>query len=166
MDQAGSPVPQAPLPLLRTAVLPEWIDYNGHMSEAYYVLVFGYATDALLEQIGMDAAYRGRTATSVYTVEAHIAYLHEVRVGEPLRIATQVLDLDSKRVRTFLTMHHDVTGVLLATEELLLLHVDTGASRAAPFAPEILGRLEAIHAAHAALPVPEPAGRSIALRRR
>ena len=166
MDQTGELVPQAPLPLLRTAVLPEWIDYNGHMSEAFYVLVFGYATDALLEQIGMDAEYRGRTATSLYTVEAHIAYLHEVRAGEPLCVATQVLDLDGKRVRTFLTMHHGTTGVLLATEEVLLLHVDTRASRATPFAPEILGRLETIHAAHAALPVPDQAGRAIAMRRR
>jgi acyl-CoA thioester hydrolase len=165
-DQTGEPVPQAPLPLLRTTVLPEWIDYNGHMSEAYYVLVFGYATDALLDQIGMDAAYRERTATSVYTVEAHISYLHEVRVGEPLRVTAQVLALDGKRVCTFLTMHHDTTGVLLATEELLLLHVDTRATRAAPFAPEILARLEAIRAAHAALPVPDQAGRGIALRRR
>jgi acyl-CoA thioesterase FadM len=166
MDQNGELAPQAPVPLLRTVVLPEWLDYNGHMSEAYYVLVFGFATDALLEQIGMDADYRGRTARSVYTVEAHITYVHEVRAGEPLRLATQVLDLDSKRVRTFLTMHHDTTGVLLATEELLLLHVDAGASRATPFAPEILGRLETIRAAQAALPVPDQAGRAIALRGR
>jgi acyl-CoA thioesterase FadM len=166
MGQPADLASQAPLPLLRTAVLPEWIDYNGHMSESYYVLVFGYATDALLEQIGMDAEYRGRTATSVYTVEAHITYLHELRVGEPLHVATQILDLDSKRVRTFLTMHHGTTGVLLATEELLLLHVDTRASRATPFAPEILGRLETLRAAHATLPMPDQAGRAIGLRRR
>ena len=30
------------------AVRPEWIDYNGHLSEAYYVLVLGHATDAAM----------------------------------------------------------------------------------------------------------------------
>ncbi|EEE35651.1 conserved hypothetical protein [Rhodobacteraceae bacterium KLH11] len=26
---------------------PEWIDYNGHMQDAYYGLVFSYAVDAM-----------------------------------------------------------------------------------------------------------------------
>ena len=26
-------------------VQPAWIDYNGHLSEAYYVLLFGFALD-------------------------------------------------------------------------------------------------------------------------
>jgi acyl-CoA thioesterase FadM len=30
-------------------VRPEWVDYNGHMSEAYYVLIFGDATDAFYD---------------------------------------------------------------------------------------------------------------------
>ena len=34
-------------------VRPEWIDYNGHLSEAYYVLVFGHATDAVMARLGM-----------------------------------------------------------------------------------------------------------------
>lgn len=165
MDRHDDPAVLA-LPPLRATVLPEWIDYNGHMSEAYYVLVFGHTIDALLEAIGMDAGYRERTATSIYTVEAHITYIRQVGAGEPLRVATQVLDLDGKRVRAFLTMHQESTGALLATEEVLLLHVDTRAVRAAPFAPEILECLEAIRAAHAALPVPDQAGRAIALRRR
>ncbi|MBV9279652.1 MAG: thioesterase family protein, partial [Chloroflexi bacterium] len=143
----------------------EWIDYNGHMSEAYYVLVFGYATDALLDRIGMDAAYRARTGTSVYTVEAHLTYLRGAKAGEPLRVTTQLLDLDGKRLRMFHTMLHADSGAVLATEELLLVHVDTRGPRSAPFAPEIMGRLEEIQAAHATLPPPDPAGRSIAIPR-
>ena len=53
-------------------VLSEWVDYNGHMSEAFYVLVFGHATDALYEQAGMGDAYRAHSGCSLYTVESHI----------------------------------------------------------------------------------------------
>ena len=41
-------------------VRPEWIDYNGHLSEAYYVLVFGHATDAVMVRLGMTPEYLDR----------------------------------------------------------------------------------------------------------
>lgn len=156
---------EAPLSLYETEVLPEWLDYNGHMSEAFYVLVFGYATDALLDRIGMDAEYREQSNSSIYTLEAHINYLREVGQGEPLHITSQLLELDPKRLRIFHSMYHAGRGELLATEELLLMHVDTTGPRSAPFVPEIFGRLEAIRDLHAYLPMPEHAGRSIAIRR-
>ena len=37
-------------------VRPEWIDYNGHLSEAYYVLVFGHATDAVMHRLHVRPA--------------------------------------------------------------------------------------------------------------
>ncbi len=54
------------------------MDYNGHMSEAFYVLVFGYTTDALLDRIGLDTEGRERENVSIYTVEGHISYIEEV----------------------------------------------------------------------------------------
>ncbi|NEE34610.1 thioesterase, partial [Streptomyces sp. SID7982] len=55
------------LPLFHRTVRPEWIDYNGHMSEAFYVLVFGYATDAMMIETGLHAGYRESTGCSLYT---------------------------------------------------------------------------------------------------
>ena len=156
----------APVVLLRETVRPEWIDYNGHLSEAYYVLVFGFATDALYDHVGMGDAFRRRTKTSVYTVEAHITYLSEVGEGAPLEIATRVLDLDSKRARVFHAMHRGDDGALLATIELMLLHVDATGPRAAPFPDEVLARLQALHEAQAGQPPPPQAGRAIAIPRR
>jgi len=77
------------LRLLRAIVLPEWVDYNGHMSEPYYVLIFGNATDAFYDHIGMDDATRRATATSIYTVEAHINYLREVRAGRSFTVVSR-----------------------------------------------------------------------------
>ena len=155
--------PEAPMSLYSAQVLPEWIDYNGHMSEAFYVLVFGYATDALLENIGADRQYRERTGSSVYTLEAHITYLKSAKVGEPLRIETRLLDLDHKRAHIFHAMHQTRRDDLLATEEALLMHVDMLSERSTPFPHQIHSRLEDFRQAHAGLPRPKRAGHSIAI---
>jgi acyl-CoA thioester hydrolase len=151
--------------LLYTAtVRPEWIDYNGHMTEACYVLVFGYTTDALMRHVGMDEDHQRRTDCSLYTVEAHIAYLHEVGEGEALEVTSRLLDLDAKRVHAFHTMH-GAGGRAVATAELMLLHVDRSGPRATPLPAEVHRRLEALREAQAHLPQPEGAGRSIGIRR-
>lgn len=149
--------------LYRDHVRADWVDYNGHMSEAYYVLVFGYATDAFYDLIGMNDAYRRREARSVYTLESHICYLLEIGEGEELVVRGQVLGADRKRIRLFHAMYHGEHGDRLATSELMLLHVDTTVPAATPFAPGIQAKLDAIAGAHAELPSPGRAGRSITL---
>ena len=56
--QTWSPAPY------RTRVDAQWIDYNGHMRDAFYSLVISLATDDLMDQLGMDAAYRAATRHS------------------------------------------------------------------------------------------------------
>ena len=65
-------------PIYRTAIAAEWIDYNGHVRDAYYALILSYASDALMERLGMDVAYRAATGNTLYTVEMHIHYLREI----------------------------------------------------------------------------------------
>lgn len=153
----------APLCLYRTEIKPDWVDYNGHMNEAYYVLVFSHATDAFMDYAGQDAAYRARSNCSIYTLESHVVYLKEVSEGEAVRIETQLLGHDEKRYRLFHSMFRGDGGDLLATGEHMLLHVDMSGPRSAPFPQEVVDRLAAIRAAHAGLPVPKQAGRVIAL---
>ncbi|GAA2338818.1 thioesterase family protein [Streptomyces caniferus] len=123
----------AGLPLFRQTVRDDWIDYNGHLSEAYYVLIFGFATDALMDAAGLDAAYRDRTGCSLYTVEAHVRYLHEVARGSELTVRTTVLGVDGKKLRLLHEMFAGApSGSPVATEELFTLHVDQTAGSAAP----------------------------------
>ncbi|RSO48536.1 4-hydroxybenzoyl-CoA thioesterase [Streptomyces sp. WAC 06725] len=144
-------------PLLRRTVQDDWIDYNGHLSEAYYVLVFGFATDALMDGAGLDAAYRDRTGHSLYTVEAHVRYLAEVPRGTELAVRTTVLGVGAKKVRFVHEMYvGDASGDPVATEEIFALHVHQGEGRAAPLPGEARERLAAL-----AGPAPEWAGRGI-----
>ncbi len=155
--QAGDAV-AAPLKLYECTVAPEWVDYNGHMSESCFLQAFGDASDALFRYVGIDEDYRA-AGHSLFTVETHLNYLAEARVGEPLTFTTQLLGLDAKRVHLFHSMHHGTTGDLLCTTEQMLLHVDTGAERTAPMTGPVFDALSAVWAAHAALPAPEQKGR-------
>jgi len=140
-----------PLDLYRVSVKPEWIDYNGHMHEAYYVLVFGFTTDAFLDLIGMDAPYRERTHTSLYTIEGHIAFLQEVPLGTSLRVVTTLVASDTKRVHLFHQMIRESDGAMLATYELLALNVDQRGPKVSAMPAPVLDKVSAIAAAHASL---------------
>jgi len=151
----------APLESHRETVRPEWIDYNGHMNVAYYVLAFDHATDRFLDDLGLDDAHRAATGGSTFAVESHITYLREVAEGDPLRFTTQLLAFDAKRIHFFHRMYHAHEGFLAATSEWLTLYVDLNTRRVAEFPAEIRERLAAMAAAHAPLGWPEEAGRVI-----
>ncbi|MFI9256297.1 thioesterase family protein [Streptomyces sioyaensis] len=128
-----SPPPPGNLPLFRCTVQDDWIDYNGHLSEAYYVLVFGFATDALMAAAGLGPSYRERSGCSLYTVEAHVRYLHEVPRDTELTVRTTVLGVDGKKLRLLHEMFTgEPVGDPVATEELFTLHIDRSTGRAAP----------------------------------
>ncbi len=86
------------LPAYRARILPEWIDYNGHLRDAYYTVVLSHAIDEVMDHLGLDAAYRARTSCTLYTLELHMHFLHEVKESDELSVATSVLDFDRKRI--------------------------------------------------------------------
>ena len=155
---------EAPLQLHHTSVEPAWVDYNGHMSESCYLLVFGDSADAFFRFIGIDEDYRA-AGHSLYTVETHLHHRREVAEGEPLALSLQLLDHDHKRVHIFHEMRHGESGVLLATAEQMLIHVDIRAGRSTDLPRLLAGRLDAIQQAHAALPRPDVVGRPMGIER-
>ncbi len=145
---------EAPLRLHHASVKPAWVDYNGHMSESCYLLVFGDGADAFFRFIGIDDGYRA-AGHSLYTIETHLHHRHEVAEGEPLALSLQLLDHDRKRVHVFHEMRHGQSGVLLATAEQMLVHVNIQAARSVDLPRRVTDRLDAIQSAHAALPRPQ-----------
>ena len=156
----------APLCLHQPQVLPQWVDYNGHMSESCYLLVFGDNSDAYFRHIGIDERYRDEQGLSFYTVQTQIHNIREVAQGAPLRLTLQLLDMDDKRMHIFHTMHHGTEGHVLATGEQMLVHVDMRQGRAAPMPAYLHERVAAIYQAHRALARPAQAGSPIGIRRK
>jgi len=147
-----------PLALYNAKVHLDWIDYNGHMSESFYLYAFGDASDALFQYIGIDHNYR-MAGQSFYTVETHINYYLEASEGEPLKFVTQVLGLDSKRLHIFHQMFHGDTGDLLATTEQMLIHVDMKKAKASEISHSVFEILEKVWNSHQKLPLPKQKGR-------
>ena len=136
----------------REPVRDAWIDYNGHLSEPYYVLVFGHATDAVMDLVGLGPAHRAAYDASLYTVEAHVRYLLEVPAGSALEVRSSVIGATDKLLR----MWHElwVDDRLRATEEVLGVHVVGG--RSAPFPGEVAARISSER-----VDPPDDAGRRI-----
>ncbi|MDH1552011.1 MULTISPECIES: thioesterase family protein [Pseudomonas] len=121
--------------IYRTPVQEDWVDYNGHLRDAFYLLMFSYATDALMERIGLDADSRGQSGHSLFTLEAHINYLHEVKLGTEVWVQTQIVGFDQKRLHIYHSLHRKGFDGVLAASEQMLLHVDLAGPKAAPFSP-------------------------------
>jgi acyl-CoA thioester hydrolase len=148
-----------------TEIRPEWIDYNGHLMDGYYLVAFSDATEAVLAELGFGPAYRERTGCTIYTVEAHVTFRREVSLATPLSFATQVIDHDAKRIHVFHDMVHAETGERLATAELMFVHVRQSTGKVEPFAAPEAARVAEMAAAHADLPRPAEIGRSVGIRR-
>ena len=147
-------------------VEPAWIDYNGHLNMAYYNVLFDRAVDEVLELLGCGTAYVKSRRHSWFTAEVHVRYLRELHADEPVRVTFQLLDYDAERMHFFEQLFHAADGWVSATSENMALHVDMGAGKTAAFPTDVATGLARMKAAHAKLPVPEAAGRRIAMSRR
>lgn len=157
------------LALHRESVPAAWVDYNGHLNDGFYMVIFSHATDALMDHLGLDASRRRRNRISLFTLEAHINYQREVKEGALARVKTRILGHDAKRLHIFHWLHADDSespDEAAATNEQILLHVDMRGPKAAPFPQDILARIAAIAEGQAGSPPPANAGRAIRLARK
>ena len=155
---------EAPVNRWRERVLPEWLDYNGHMNVAYFVLIFDHGTDEFYPLIGLGKPYRQRTGKSTFAVESHVTYQKELSVNEEVRVTTQLLGFDSKRIHYFHTMWHVEKGHQMATLEQLALHVDLTTRKVEPMPEESQRLLGEMWQTHSKLPSPKELGSVMAIR--
>ena len=157
------PVFFAPFVSSLMRIEPPWIDYNGHLNVAYYNVLFDRAVDEVYELIGLGPAYLARHQHSTMVVEAHVRYLRELKLDDPVRVTVQLLDYDAKRIHLFEELKHATAGWVSATSENMTLSVDMTTKKVAPFHASVLRLLARMKAAHAVLPPPAGAGRSVGM---
>lgn len=151
----------------RTRTVPaEWIDYNGHMNVAYYVMAIDTSLDEVFDMLGLGEELVRAHRMGPMALVNQIHYVDELLEGQEFACDFQLLDADHKRLHLFVTMHHLAKGTVAATYEGLSMNVDLEARRSANYPEDCLARVNALKAAHAGLPRPDLAGAEIGIRRK
>ncbi|GGL87215.1 thioesterase family protein [Pseudooceanicola nanhaiensis] len=145
-------------------VRPEWIDHNGHMNMAYYGVLFDKGSSHVYRRIGFGNEYRRAHRHTTFSGEFRVRYLRELKLGDRVRCAFQMLDVGPKSFHYVQELIHS-DGWVAATGEELSLHIDQTGPRVAPYPPQIMSALEAIMAEQAHLPRPEFIGQKMGLRK-
>jgi acyl-CoA thioester hydrolase len=151
-------------PVLR--IDPTWVDYNGHLNQAYYIVLFDRALDEALLPVGLGPDYIATRNLSFFTVESHICYVREMFQTDPVRVRSRVLDVDEKRLHMYCEMIHAEDGWLACTSEWMFLHTDMATRRTAHWPDDVRSALDARKSASDTLERPERAGRRIAIPRK
>ena len=159
-------VTRAPLDTHRSEVLPEWVDWNGHMNVAFYVTAFDQASGAFMRNIGLGRRYVDGKLGMTFVLETHVTYDREMKGGTPMHFTTQLLNCDAKRVHLYHEMFHAEQGYLASTNETIVMNIDYATRRSGPWPVQAAERLETIWAEHKKLPKPAKVGRVMGLAKR
>ena len=146
-------------------VLPEWIDVNGHMNVAYYVLAFDLGVDALWEDLGITNEYVKNSYGSTFAVGSHVTYQRELLEGDPYIVTAQMLAYDGKRIHQFQRLYHAEKKFLAATGEWMNLHVDLETRRVSPWPESILVKLAEYSKMQVGQSYPEEAGKQMQVQK-
>ncbi|HEY6515995.1 MAG TPA: thioesterase family protein [Steroidobacteraceae bacterium] len=153
--------------IYQTPIAPEWIDYNGHVRDAYYGLIASLAVDSLMDQLGMDARYREQSGCTLYTVEMHTHFLREIGRNDRVQVRARLPGVDGKRIHAALEFVCDGSEETAATCEVMLLHVrQTPTVRTAPFPEGVAAAIAELQRATAAMRAGGPGSRRIELPNR
>ena len=120
-------------------VLPEWIDYNGHMNVAYYTLAFDKALDFFFEDVlGIGPSFVEKNNEGPFALKASYNYFSELLEAEIFFVDISILDFDSKRVHVFGEMRKDKSLELSAVFETVLMNMDLSARTVKQYPDRVL----------------------------
>ncbi|MEM8742259.1 MAG: thioesterase family protein [Pseudomonadota bacterium] len=153
-----------PVTLGEQEVEPGWIDYNGHMNVAYYLVAFDRGLDELFEALGIGESFVAEARMGPFALQTHLHFLSELALGARFVTRFRLLDVDAKRVHLFCEMLASEDGRLCATLEQVTMNVDLTTRRSAPYPDWARARLETLRKAHADLPRAQQIGAALGLR--
>ncbi|WP_083097724.1 thioesterase family protein [Pseudophaeobacter leonis] len=163
IDGHDGPYP-APIAVDAQQVLPEWIDYNGHMNVGYYGVAFGRAIEQIfVAHIGNGERHVRASGQGLYVLQSQFQFLRELKVGQAFEVSFLLIDHDHKRVHFWSEL--SVEGQVCATQEVLAMHVHHKSARSVAFPAWLQRRLARLLADHAPLPRPSQLGASLGIRR-
>lgn len=154
-----------PKSIIQNKVPKEWIDYNGHMNDAEYVRAFSWGVDSFMDDIGLTEDFRDKQQYTMFTLENHVCYLDEMKLGEPFEVQLYMIDYDAKRTHLFFELYGE-NGKRAATSEQMLMGIDQSTGKASPFPEGMLANVKELAAKHTPTEKPKEVGRVIGIRKK
>ena len=136
---------------LRTVAGPEWEDENGHVNVQHFYGFHIRAADAEMTRIGFTDDYRTTRGCGVFSVEQHLRFFDEVRIGEEISAHLRWLERGDKVFHAVSIIVNHSTGRIANTLEVLEAHVDLTTRRARSMPEELAVRVDEELADHTAL---------------
>ena len=156
----------SPYKTRKQQVLPEWIDYNGHMNVAYYTLAFDKSLDFFFEDVlGIGPTYVSKMSKGPFALKASYHYFSELLVREEFYVDLSVIDFDSKKVHICGEMKKSLSGELSAVFETVLMNVDLKKRKSTDYPKDVLEIFENLKGDLKAESLPNIIGKAISLKR-
>ena len=115
-------------------IIKDWIDYNGHMNVAYYLLIFDkFGVDNLNNIFNIGEHSAKTTGMSTMMVESNITYNQELKLDDKVDINLLYFDHDKKRLQYKFKMIHRKKEYLASTFEALALYVNLNTRKVQEF---------------------------------
>ena len=147
-------------------VLPEWIDYNGHMNVAYYTLAFDKALDFFFEDVlGIGPSFVEKNKEGPFALKASYNYFSELLEEEILFVDISIIDFDSKRVHVFGEMRKDKSLELSAVFETVLMNMDLSARTVKQYPDRVLELFRIFRSSLVVDNIPIEIGKKITLKK-
>jgi acyl-CoA thioester hydrolase len=148
------------------SIRPEWIDFNGHLNMAYYMVLFDTSLDELFAPMGFGPEYVTTRNMSLFATDVHLTYQRELKVSDKVYVNFRLLDLSPKAMHYGTELYHASEHFLSSTMEGLSLHVDMQTRKTCPFPQDIYSGLEKILAQHQQLPPNPVFGKRVEIKRK
>lgn len=142
----------------------EWIDFNGHMNLAYYVMAFDHALDVFLdEKLAVGPSLAKASEQGPFVLQSHIHYLRELTIGDQFYCEFILLDGDAKRLHIAGTMSRKRDDAHVCVMEQIVINVSHETRRSTPYPREIQARILALIDQQKNIERPAQIGREIGL---
>ena len=134
--------------VIKGTIKPDWVDYNGHMGDYAYTIVFTEAVDAFMNEAGLDAGHRHATGCTLRMSALRIAFLRELHEGDSFDVRLRIVERQAQSLRLFGQMIDAGSGQDAALSDLVLIYApaaDDGIACAHDFPEAIRIKLDQIH---------------------
>ena len=155
-----------PIVLPSKKVLPEWIDYNGHMNVVFYTLAFDNSLDFFLEEVlGIGETHAIKKKQGPFVLQAHYNYLNEMSLNEEFNVRLLVVDCDQKRMHLCLDIFSEKQKKVIAVAEKVLINVNLNLRKVEHYPVWAYERLIKIKKTHENASFPDVLGKKISLKK-